>query len=115
MLKECSPSISTATDGNEGRNRAELCQSGFDRNIDNFCALPRSKRLDASLPLISLAGFFFASDPRIWETFHAVEERLLIGGTRRQLGLAERPRAGKYLFGPIAIGLIISALNRVRH
>jgi pentatricopeptide repeat protein len=57
---------------------AEVCERGFDRDLDSFVQAYRSKRLDASLLLIPLVGFLPPTDPRIRGTLRAIEERLLI-------------------------------------
>ena len=57
---------------------AEVCERGFDRDLDSFVQAYGSKRLDASLLLIPLVGFLPAADPRIRGTLRAIEERLLI-------------------------------------
>jgi pentatricopeptide repeat protein len=57
---------------------AEVCERGFDRNLDSFVQAYRSKRLDASLLLIPLVGFLPPTDPRIRGTLRAIKERLLI-------------------------------------
>ena len=43
---------------------AEVCERGFDRDLNSFVQAYGSKRLDASLLLIPLVGFLPASDPR---------------------------------------------------
>jgi GH15 family glucan-1,4-alpha-glucosidase len=58
---------------------AEVCERGFDRELDSFVQAYGSKRLDASLLLIPLVGFLPPEDPRIRGTLRAIEERLLIG------------------------------------
>jgi GH15 family glucan-1,4-alpha-glucosidase len=57
---------------------AEICERGFDRDLDSFVQAYGSKRLDASLLLVPLVGFLPATDPRIRGTLRAIEERLLI-------------------------------------
>jgi GH15 family glucan-1,4-alpha-glucosidase len=57
---------------------AEVCERGFDRDLNSFVQAYGSKRLDASLLLIPLVGFLPASDPRVRGTLRAIEERLLI-------------------------------------
>jgi GH15 family glucan-1,4-alpha-glucosidase len=57
---------------------AEVCERGFDRDINSFVHAYGSKRLDASLLLIPLVGFLPADDPRVRGTLRAIEERLLI-------------------------------------
>ena len=56
---------------------AEVCERGFDRDLDSFVQAYGVNRLDASLLLIPLVGFLPADDPRIEGTLRAIEERLL--------------------------------------
>ena len=46
---------------------AEVCERGFDRDLNSFVQAYGSKRLDASLLLIPLVGFLPAEDPRVEE------------------------------------------------
>ena len=57
---------------------AEVCERGFDSDLNSFVQAYGSKRLDASLLLIPLVGFLPANDPRVLGTLRAIEERLLI-------------------------------------
>jgi GH15 family glucan-1,4-alpha-glucosidase len=57
---------------------SEVCERGFDRDLNSFVQAYGSKRLDASLLLIPLVGFLPATDPRVRGTLRAIEERLLI-------------------------------------
>jgi GH15 family glucan-1,4-alpha-glucosidase len=57
---------------------ANVCERGFDRDLDTFVQVYGSKRLDAGLLLMPLVGFLPASDPRVGSTVRAIEERLLI-------------------------------------
>jgi GH15 family glucan-1,4-alpha-glucosidase len=59
---------------------AEVCERGFDRELDSFVQAYGAKRLDASLLLIPLVGFLPATDPRIQGTLRAIEDKLLIDG-----------------------------------
>ena len=59
---------------------AEVCERGFDRELDSFVQAYGSKRLDASLLHIPLVGFLPADDPRVRGTLRAIEQRLLING-----------------------------------
>jgi GH15 family glucan-1,4-alpha-glucosidase len=59
---------------------AEVCERGFDPDLNSFVQAYGSKRLDASLLLIPLVGFLPAADPRIQGTLRAIEDRLLIDG-----------------------------------
>ena len=57
---------------------AEVCERGFDRELNSFVQAYGVNRLDASLLLIPLVGFLPAEDPRIKGTLRAIEKRLLI-------------------------------------
>ncbi|HEV2098463.1 MAG TPA: glycoside hydrolase family 15 protein, partial [Stellaceae bacterium] len=57
---------------------AEVCERGFDRELNSFVQAYGSKRLDASLLLIPLVGFLPADDPRLRGTLAAIERKLLI-------------------------------------
>lgn len=57
---------------------AEVCDRGFDRELNSFVQAYGSKRLDASLLLIPLVGFLPPNDPRIQGTLRAVDDKLLI-------------------------------------
>jgi len=59
---------------------AEVCERGFDRDINSFVQAYGSKRLDASLFVIPLVGFLPPEDPRVRGTLRAIEDRLLIDG-----------------------------------
>jgi GH15 family glucan-1,4-alpha-glucosidase len=59
---------------------AEVCERGFDRELNSFVQAYGSKLLDASLLLIPLVGFLPATDQRVEGTVRAIEERLLIDG-----------------------------------
>ena len=58
---------------------AEVCELGFDRDLNSFVQTYGSKQLDASLLLIPLVGFLPPEDPRVRGTLRAIEDRLLIG------------------------------------
>jgi GH15 family glucan-1,4-alpha-glucosidase len=57
---------------------AEVCERGFDRDLNSFVQAYGSKQLDASLLLLPLVGFLPATDQRIRGTLQAIEDRLLI-------------------------------------
>jgi GH15 family glucan-1,4-alpha-glucosidase len=59
---------------------AEVCERGFDPDLNSFVQAYGSKRLDASLLLLPLVGFLPAADPRVRGTLRAIEDRLLIEG-----------------------------------
>jgi GH15 family glucan-1,4-alpha-glucosidase len=56
---------------------AEVCERGFDQELNSFVQAYGSKRLDASLLLMPLVGFLPPSDPRIQGTLRAIENTLL--------------------------------------
>jgi GH15 family glucan-1,4-alpha-glucosidase len=57
---------------------AEVCERGFDHDLNSFVQAYDSKRLDASLLLIPMVGFLPPEDPRVRGTLRAIEDRLLI-------------------------------------
>jgi GH15 family glucan-1,4-alpha-glucosidase len=59
---------------------AEICERGFNRDLNGFVQAYGSKRLDASLLLIPLVGFLPPEDLRIRGTLRAIEDRFLIDG-----------------------------------
>ena len=58
---------------------AEVCERGFDGDLNSFVQAYGSKQLDASLLLIPMVGFLSPEDPRVRGTLQAIEDRLLIG------------------------------------
>jgi GH15 family glucan-1,4-alpha-glucosidase len=66
--------------GIAGEIHAEVCERGFDRELNSFVQAYGSKRLDASLLLLPLVGFLPATDPRVRGTLAAIEAKLLIDG-----------------------------------
>ncbi len=59
---------------------AEVCEHGFDEELDSFVQSYGSKELDASLLLLPLVGFLPASDARVRGTVEAIERELLQDG-----------------------------------
>ena len=57
---------------------AEVCDRGFDSDLNSFVQAYGSKQVDASLMLLPLVGFLPAADQRIKGTLQAIEDRLLI-------------------------------------
>jgi GH15 family glucan-1,4-alpha-glucosidase len=57
---------------------ADICEHGFDRDLNSFVQAYGSKQLDASLLLIPLVGFLPPEDPRVRGTLRAIEDKLLI-------------------------------------
>ena len=58
---------------------AEVCERGFDGDLNSFVQAYGSKQLDASLLLIPMVGFLPPEDPRVRGTLQAIKDRLLIG------------------------------------
>jgi GH15 family glucan-1,4-alpha-glucosidase len=54
----------------------EVCERGFDRELNSFTQSYDSKRLDASLLVMPLVGFLPADDARVQGTVAAVEREL---------------------------------------
>jgi GH15 family glucan-1,4-alpha-glucosidase len=55
----------------------EVCEKGFDRQLNSFVQSYGSPHLDASLLMIPLVGFLPADDPRMEGTVAAIEKRLM--------------------------------------
>jgi GH15 family glucan-1,4-alpha-glucosidase len=58
----------------------EVCERGFDIELNSFTQSYGSKRLDASLLIIPLVGFLPADDPRMLGTVAAIERQLVRDG-----------------------------------
>ncbi|MGA8401155.1 MAG: glycoside hydrolase family 15 protein [Stellaceae bacterium] len=58
----------------------EVCDRGFDANLNSFVQSYGSTALDASLLLIALVGFLPAADPRVRGTLTAIERDLMRDG-----------------------------------
>jgi GH15 family glucan-1,4-alpha-glucosidase len=59
---------------------AEVCERGFDVEVNAFTQSFGSKRLDASLLMIPLVGFLPADDPRMIGTVDAIQRELTRDG-----------------------------------
>jgi GH15 family glucan-1,4-alpha-glucosidase len=59
---------------------AEVCEKGFDRNLNSFVQSYGSDALDASLLLMPQVGFLPPDDPRVLGTIAAIEQHLLVDG-----------------------------------
>src|SRR4029077_6400831 len=57
---------------------AQVCERGFDPELNSFVQAYDSKLLDASLLLFPLVGFLPATDGRVRGTLRAIEDRLFI-------------------------------------
>ncbi|HEY7244743.1 MAG TPA: glycoside hydrolase family 15 protein [Xanthobacteraceae bacterium] len=58
----------------------DVCRNGFDAELGSFVQAYGTKKLDASLLLISSIGFLPPDDPRVRGTVAAIERDLLIDG-----------------------------------
>ena len=58
----------------------EVCDKGFDRELNSFVMCYGSQWLDASILLLPSVGFLPASDPRVRGTFAAIEKYMMRDG-----------------------------------
>ena len=63
-----------------GQIHAEVCEKGFDPELNSFVQAYGSKQLDAALLRMAIVGFLPASDPRMVGTVAAIEKRLMKNG-----------------------------------
>lgn len=66
--------------GNRDLIHREVCEKGFDAELNSFVQSYGSKELDASCLRIVLVGFLPPDDPRIRGTVEAIERRLMRNG-----------------------------------
>ena len=59
---------------------ADVCEHGFDKELNSFVQAYGSKHLDGALLRIPLVGFLPASDPRVQGTVQAIERTLMQDG-----------------------------------
>jgi len=59
---------------------ADVCERGFDREMNSFVRAYGSKELDASLLMLPAIGFLPPEDPRILGTIKAIERDLMVDG-----------------------------------
>ena len=59
---------------------ADICEKGFDKDLNSFVQYYGGKTLDASLLLMALVGFLPPEDARIKGTVTAIEKHLLVDG-----------------------------------
>ncbi len=62
------------------RIHKEVCEKGFDTQLNSFVQFYGSKHLDASLLMMPLVGFLPADDPRVLGTVAAIEKQLMSKG-----------------------------------
>jgi GH15 family glucan-1,4-alpha-glucosidase len=62
----------------------QVCQKGFDPEMNSFVQSYGSKHIDASILMMPLVGFLGADDPRVIGTVKAVETHLMKNGFVRR-------------------------------
>jgi GH15 family glucan-1,4-alpha-glucosidase len=80
----------------------DVCEKGFDRELNCFVESYGSKLLDASILLLPSVGFLPASDPRVRGTIEAVEQYLMRDGfvlrhDPREISSENQPLEGAFL------------------
>jgi GH15 family glucan-1,4-alpha-glucosidase len=80
----------------------EVCERGFDRELDSFVESYGSKWLDASILLLPSVGFLDPSDPRVRGTLQAIEKHLMRDGfvlrhDPREVSSEQQPVEGAFL------------------
>jgi GH15 family glucan-1,4-alpha-glucosidase len=63
-----------------GTIHQQVCEKGFDTELNSFVQYYGAKYLDASLLMMPLVGFLPAKDPRVKGTVKAIEEHLVSHG-----------------------------------
>jgi len=63
---------------------AEVCEKGFDPELNSFTQYYGSKLLDASLLMLAPVGFLAPDDPRIAGTVEAIQKELVFDGFVRR-------------------------------
>jgi GH15 family glucan-1,4-alpha-glucosidase len=58
----------------------DVCEKGFDRNLNSFVESYGSQLLDASVLLLPAVGFLPPDDPRVRGTLEAIEKYMMRGG-----------------------------------
>ena len=59
---------------------ADVCEKGFDPELNSFVQAYGSKRMDAALLRMAIVGFLPANDPRMIGTVACIEKRLMSNG-----------------------------------
>src|SRR3954447_15989897 len=80
----------------------DVCDKGFDRELNSFVESYGSKLLDASILLLPSVGFLEPSDPRVRGTLQAVEKYLMRDGfvlrhDPREVSSEQQPIEGAFL------------------
>ena len=80
----------------------DVCEKGFDPELDTFVESYGSKWLDASILMLPSVGFLPASDPRVRGTLQAIEKHLMRDGfvlrhDPREISAGTQPIEGAFL------------------
>jgi GH15 family glucan-1,4-alpha-glucosidase len=80
----------------------DVCENGFDRELNSFVESYGSKLLDASILLLPSVGFLEPSDPRVRGTLQAIERHLMRDGfvlrhDPREVSGEQQPIEGAFL------------------
>jgi GH15 family glucan-1,4-alpha-glucosidase len=80
----------------------DVCEKGFDRELNSFVEAYGSKLLDASILLLPSVGFLPPSDPRVRGTLQAIEQHLMRDGfvlrhDPREVSSEAQPIEGAFL------------------
>ena len=80
----------------------DVCDKGFDRELNSFVESYGSKLLDASILLLPSVGFLPPSDPRVRGTLTAIEQHLMRDGfvlrhDPREVSSEQQPIEGAFL------------------
>jgi GH15 family glucan-1,4-alpha-glucosidase len=80
----------------------DVCERGFDRELNSFVESYGSKLLDASILLLPSVGFLEPSDPRVRGTLAAIEKYLMRDGfvlrhDPREVSSEQQPAEGAFL------------------
>jgi GH15 family glucan-1,4-alpha-glucosidase len=80
----------------------DVCDKGFDRELNSFVESYGSKLLDASILLLPSVGFLEPSDPRVRGTLQAIEKHLMRDGfvlrhDPREVSPEQQPVEGVFL------------------
>jgi GH15 family glucan-1,4-alpha-glucosidase len=82
--------------------RRDVCEKGFDRELNSFVESYGSKLLDASILMLPSVGFLPPSDPRVRGTLEAIEKYMMRDGfvlrhDPREISEEKQPIEGVFL------------------
>jgi GH15 family glucan-1,4-alpha-glucosidase len=96
----------------------EICEKGFNKNLNSFVQYYGSKRLDAALLMLPLVGFLEASDPRVQGTVDAIQKNLKEDGfvlRYRTNASLDRLPPGEGVFLPCSFWLVDNLILQNRY